>query len=578
MKYTGTTGSAGIAIGKVYLYQRFQPEITMEPAGPPDCELLHYRTAQNAARKELEALRTRFSETGNSEQTAIFAAQLEILLDETIDEEIRNGISSGECSGAWVIHSVFEQYAAMFEGLDDPIIQERAADLRDICVRLLRCWADLPEQNLSALPEPVIIVAHDLLPSDTATLDRKNTLGILTETGGGTSHSAIIARAYEIPAVLGVSGIVSALKNRQEVILDAINGKVLTNFSLETRSTYESKRQEYLQQQAYTKQFIAREPVTPDNVRILVELNIASAAPQELEAVKYTDGAGLFRSEFLYMGRSAPPTEEEQFQAYRKVLMAYNHRPVILRTLDIGGDKPLACLDLPKEENPFLGERALRLCFRHPEIFHTQLRAALRASSFGQLWLMFPMVSSMEDLRRAKACLERAKEELRSERVPFREDLKTGMMIEVPSIALLADQAAKEADFASIGTNDLIQYLTAADRGNPAVSDYYQAYHPAVFRLIRYVARYFAAQGKPVGVCGEMGGNLLAATVLIGLGIRQLSVGAASVAAVKQMISSTSCEKAEELAKTVCGLSTAGEVYQYLREKVTLSHSFIGGS
>lgn len=290
--------------------------------------------------------------------------------------------------------------------------------------------------------------------------------------------------------------------------------------------------------------------------------------PQNLEHAKYVDGVGLFRSEFLYMGRTALPSEEEQFQAYRKVLMTFGDRPVILRTLDIGGDKPLECLSMPKEENPFLGNRALRLCFSIPEMFHTQLRAALRASIYGNLWLMFPMVSSMDDIRQAKACLEKARQELSDENIPFSSDLKVGIMVEIPSIALLADQAAREVDFASIGTNDLTQYLTAVDRGNPNLKTYYQTYHPALFRTIKYVVQEFTALGKHVGVCGEMGGNPLTAMVLMGLGMRQLSMGASSIAGIKQMIVSTSCEQAKEIADIVCGLATANEVEQYLKNHI----------
>lgn len=570
MRYTGTAVSAGVVIGKVYLYERFVSDVSSSPAGTPAEEAAHYLAARDAAQGELEALCQHFTELGDDEKASIFSAHLEILSDETMDEEIQVGISTGETSGPWMIRGVYEQYASMFEQLADPIIRERAVDLRDVCARLLRCWEGLPEQNLSALPEPVIIVTHDLVPSDTATLDRNNVLGIVTEIGGSTSHSAIIARSYEIPAVLGVSGIVSQLEDRQEVILDAVDGAILTGFDEEARSAYEAKRRETLRRQAHTKLYIDREPITPDGARIAVELNIASAEPQNLEYAKYTDGVGLFRSEFLYMGRSALPTEEEQFQAYRKVLMTYGSRPVILRTLDIGGDKPLDCLDIPKEDNPFLGNRALRLCFQHPDIFRTQLRAALRASVYGNLWLMFPMVASMDDIRQAKSCLESAKAELTAEGIPFSPDLKVGIMVEIPAIALLADQAAREVDFASIGTNDLTQYLTAVDRGNPEVCAYYQTYHPSLFRLIGYVVRSFAAQGKPVGVCGEMGGDPLAAAVLIGLGMRQLSMGAASVASIKQMILSTSCETAKALAETVCGLSTADEVRQYLKEHINL--------
>lgn len=569
MKFTGTAVSEGVVIGKVYLYQRFSAAISCTQAQDPHRELAHYEDACRTAQQELSQLCHRFAAVEDAEKSAIFSAHLEILADETMDEEIRIGISGGS-SGPWMIHSVYEQYATLFEQLDDPIIRERAADLRDVCARVLRCWEGLPEQNLSALPEPVIIVAHDLVPSDTATLDRQNVLGIITETGGSTSHSAIIARSYEIPAVLGISGIISHLSNQQEIILDAVDGEVLTAFDENTRIIYEARGLEARRRREHTKLYIDREPVTPDGVRIAVELNIASPDPHSLESARYTDGVGLFRSEFLYMGRSTLPSEEEQFQAYRKVLLTYGSRPVILRTLDIGGDKPLDSLEIPKEDNPFLGNRALRLCFQYPDMFHTQLRAALRASVCGNLWLMFPMVASMDDIRRAKSCLAKAKAELQSQGIPFSEAMKIGIMIEIPSIALLADQAAKEVDFASIGTNDLTQYLTAVDRGNPDVKSYYQTYHPALFRLIGSVVHSFTQQGKPVGVCGEMGGDPLAAAVLIGLGMRQLSMGASSVAAIKQMILSTSCKDARILAETVCSLSTADEVQTYLKQQINL--------
>lgn len=567
MKYTGTAVSAGVVIGTVYRYERFSPQVQDGPSEHPEEELERYFSVRRAAQSELEALSRRFAEAGDNEKTAIFSAHLEILLDETMEEEIQDCISCGS-NGAWAIHSVYEQYAGMFEQLEDPIIRERAVDLRDVCTRMLRCWQGLPEQNLSALPEPSIVVTHDLLPSDTATLDRKNVIGIVTEVGGNTSHSAIIARSYEIPAVLGVEGIVSSLANGQEIVLDAVEGAILTSFDEEERAAYEEKRKKEQERQAHTKTYLGAEPVTPDGVRIAVELNIASVAPQELEGAKYTDGVGLFRSEFLYMGRSVLPSEEEQFQTYRKVLMTYGERPVILRTLDIGGDKPLECMDLPKEENPFLGNRALRLCFQHTDVFRTQLRAALRAAVYGNLWLMFPMVASMEDIYRAKACVETAKRELEAEQLPYSPDIKIGIMVEIPSIALMADQAAKEVDFASIGTNDLTQYLTAVDRGNPTVKAYYQPYHPAMFRLIGHVVRAFAAEGKPVGVCGELGGDPLAAAVLIGLGMRQLSMSLSSVAAVKQMIRSLDAEKAARVAKEVCALSTAEAVKAYLKMQI----------
>lgn len=570
MTYSGTPASMGVAIGKAYLYQRFQPQLHDWPPITPEADIAQYEVAMAAAQKELEDLRDRFHTHGDQEKADIFSAHLEILLDEVMDEEIRASIQERVCNGPQSIRAVYDQYAEMFERLDDPLIRERAVDLRDVCSRLLRCWDGLPEQNLATLPGPVIVVAHDLLPSDTATLDRENVLGIVTEVGGSTSHSAIIARSYEIPAVLGIENICANLCDGQELILDAVTGELLTEFNDVARNRYSAKQEEVQREMAVTKTFLNREPITPDGVRIGVELNIASSDPQELTRAKYTDGVGLFRSEFLYMGRKTLPTEEEQYQAYRKVLLTYGDRPVILRTLDIGGDKPLESMELPVEDNPFLGNRALRLCFQYPQIFKTQLRAALRASVHGNLWLMFPMVASMDDIRRAKTCFQKACLELDAEQIPYSKDVKLGIMVEVPSIALLADIAAEEVDFASIGTNDLTQYATAVDRGNPAVKSYYQTYHPALFRLIGYVAQQFHARGKVVGVCGEMGGNPYTAAALAGLGIRQLSMSASSIASIKRMIVSTSSQKMEEIAETVKHLATAKEVEQYLTEQVQL--------
>ena len=573
MTLKGTAVSPGVVVGKVYRYERFVPTFSSESPESTASELAHYLEACRLAREEMDGLRERFQNKNEQDKADILSAHLEILGDETVDEELRGLIEAGHMNGQRAIQTVYEQYANMFEKLPDPTIRERAADLRDIEIRLLRCWEGLPEQELSVLPPDTIVVAWDLVPSDTATLDRDNVRGIITEVGGTTSHSAIIARNYEIPAVLGVTGAISQLQDGQPIILDAVDGVVLTELNDQLLEVYQTKGAVEREQRAHTKLFIDCEPVTPDGVRIEVELNIAAADPDNLAGAKYTDGVGLFRTEFLYMGRNTLPSEEEQFQAYRKVLITFQRRPVVLRTMDIGGDKPLECLDMPAESNPFLGNRALRLCFRHPELLHTQLRAALRASAYGNLWLMFPMVASMDDIYMAKAALEQVKAELKAEGHPFQPDFKTGIMVEIPSIAILADQAAAEVDFASIGTNDLTQYLMAVDRGNPAVSSYYQPYHPAMFRLIRHVVSAFAKQGKPVSVCGELGGDPLAAAVLIGSGIRRVSMNISSVASVKEMILSTDLKKAAALSDAVCMMTSAEEVKRYLKKTIYSEYS-----
>ncbi len=569
MIYSGNPVSAGIAAGPVFLYTPFKPQLeeVLIPAEAVEENIKKYEDLREKARLELEAIHEKL-EKEDPEKAKIFAAHKDILFDDAMDEEIRDAITYDYYSPEWAIQTTYEKFIRILSKAKDEIIRERVADLRDVRSRLIRIWFNVPEKNLSALEKPVVVVAHDLFPSDTATLDRSKVLAIVTEIGGPTSHSAIIARSYEIPAVLGLSDAMTLLADDSTVIVDACEGKVFTEADEALLAEYAKKREEYLVKAADLKKFRNVEPITKDGVRIKVEQNIGSADAMELEGATCTDGVGLFRTEFIYMGREQLPTEDEQIEIYKKVLNAFGDRPMILRTMDIGGDKVLDCMELPKEENPFLGLRALRLSFAHPEIFKTQLRAAFRASVVGNLWIMFPMVGSMDDFRRAKAVVEEVKKELDAEGLPYSKDVKIGVMIEVPTLAIIADLIAKEADFCSIGTNDLTQYSTAVDRMNSNVSGYYQTFHPAMFRLIGHVVRSFNAEGKSSGVCGEMGGNPLTAAVLMGLGMRTLSMGIASVPSIKKLITSVTMPELEELAATVVNLNTAAEVEAYLKEKL----------
>ncbi len=570
MVIKGNPASPGIAIGEVYLFQPFVPDIRQDSIAQDEVEanIQKYHGAKQAVEMELEHIVSRLQQD-DPDKAAIFVAHQAILTDVTLDEEIVDMVTNELSSADYAILKVYDRYIEIFENLEDELIRERAADLRDVRSRLLRCWAGVEEKNLATLERDAIVVAEDLFPSDTATLNRKKVLAILTEVGGPTSHSAIIARSYEIPAVLGIPNVLACLRQGGTVIVDALQGVVIVDPSPEELAEYTKKLEAYRGKVAETKKFLDAQPLTADGVRVDVQLNIGSAGKEELDGSRYTDGVGLFRTEFLYMGRAQLPTEEEQYTTYRRVLETYGDRPVILRTLDIGGDKQLKSMPLPKEENPFLGNRALRLCFTHPELFRTQLRAALRASVHGNLWIMLPMVASLDDIRRAKAMIEEAKAELTKEGIPFSTAYKLGIMVEIPSIALIADLAAQEVDFASIGSNDLCQYMTAVDRMNPALVDYYQSYHPAMFRLIGYVVEQFKRLNKPVGVCGEMGGDPLAAVVLVGLGMRKLSMGLASVAPIKKLLAGLTVQKAEELANTVKALPTADEVKVYLRSELS---------
>lgn len=564
MVLRGNGVSKGVAIGEIFLYQPFIPQTTeAHYSGDPKQYLEQYEALCLQARVELQAIRERMMQT-DAEKAAIFSAQMEILCDEVMDEEIRDGIQYDTWMPDWAVETVYSRYERRLQKAGDPLIRERAADLKDVKNRLLRIWCGVPQQSLAQLEKPVIIAAHDLLPSDTAVMERDHVLGIVTESGGTTSHSAIIARSYGIPAVLGIPNLLPRLTNGEKVILDAVDGVLITRPDGKQEKEMRIKQKEYEIHAARIQKYLHRDPLTADGERIEIGLNIGFARPEDLEGSSVTDFVGLFRTEFLYMDNDHLPTEEEQIIQYQKALLEYAPRPVVLRTLDIGGDKTLPYFPLPQEQNPFLGKRALRLCFDSPELFRTQLRAALRASVAGQLWIMLPMVSSIEEIKRAKALLEQAKQELRQEKLPFDEGVKLGIMIEIPAVAVIADLIAPEVDFASIGTNDLCQYLMAVDRMNPEVTSYYQSYHPALFRLIGYVVERFKQAGKPICICGELGGDPLAAPVLVGLGIRKLSMSLSSVAAVKRALAGFTVKQMEEMARAVENM-TDGQAREYLQ-------------
>lgn len=565
MEYKGNPICQGVAIGEIYRYSSFIPEVEKSNIAPEEAgiALRQYLDLKDKAERELVDIQEK-----HPDKADIFEAHVEMLSDTAMNEEIQDHITNSYLSPDWAIQKTYDKYIRLLGKAKDPLIQERAADLQDIRRRLHRIWFGVKEKNLSALEKPVIVAANDLMPSDTVTMDRTKVLAIVTEIGGSTSHSAIIARSYQIPAVLGIPGIMAELKDGELVIVDAINGLLFTDVTEEQQQLYAKKREEYLVQAAELSKYQDIEPITKDGVRIDIHLNIGSASPEELAGSKYTDGVGLFRTEFMYMTGKRLPSEKEQYLEYRKAALEFGERPLILRTLDIGGDKQLDGLQLPKEDNPFLGLRALRLCFARLPVFKTQLRAALRAACHGNLEIMLPMVGSIDDIRNAKAIIEEAKSELKNEGIPYNPDVKVGIMIEIPAIALMAEDVVKEVDFASLGTNDLCQYLTAVDRLNPYVEKYYQSYHPAMFRIIGQVAAAFRAADKPLGVCGELGGSPYAAAVLIGLGIRKLSMGNAAVAGIKKMITGLTISKAEELAQKAISFSTAAEVEGFLKKKI----------
>ncbi len=569
MVYQGNPVSEGIVMGKVMQYEPFVPVIECTAITKEEVleTLSHYENARNNAKDELEAIRQHLLKD-DPEKAKIMNAHMDILFDVAMDEEIRDAISVNLKSAEAAVDKIFSKYIRIISKAKDALIRERAADLQDVRCRLLRTCMGVKEKNLAFLAEPTVVVARDLFPSDTASMDRKKVLAIVTEEGGPTSHTAIIARSYEIPALLGVQNVLQNVQNGQQVIVDAVDGCLITDPTAEEVKSYAEKGKKFAQNAAETKQYLGIDAVAADGTKIEVELNIGSANLQEMQGMQVTNGVGLFRTEFLFMGRDTLPTEEEQYAIYRKVLMQAGDDPVTVRTLDIGGDKKLDCLELPKEDNPFLGNRALRLCLEHRDIFKTQLRAALRAGTIGNLWVMFPMVGSLDDVRSAKAVVREVQQELDSENIEYGKNIKFGIMIEIPAVAMIADMVVKEVDFASIGTNDLCQYTTAVDRLNPKVAQYYQSYHPAMFRLIRYAVEQFNKAGKPICVCGELGGDKLAMPVLLGFGMRRISMGIASVARTKKIISRLTMARAKELADHVCEMETAGEIEAYLKDSL----------
>lgn len=564
---SGNPVSSGIAVANAYVYhqQEFVVKEGYFEEGKESENLDIFHDAAFRAKEELSGVYG-LLEQEDKERAKIFLAHSEILEDEEIREEIEMAIREERMNPDYAIEKVFEEFALLLSKVDDPLIAGRVSDIRDVKKRLLRICMGKEDKNLSTLPEDVIVVAHDLLPSDTATLDRKHVKGIITEIGGTNSHSAILARSFQIPAVLGLTNACKQIKNGVRLGVDAITGVVIVSPNEEDIRLLWEKEKEFKRKQQEEALYLDQPCKTKDGHVIQIGMNLGTT---EFDVPKsYFDFVGLFRTEFLYMENTHLPTEEEQFEAYKKVLENAKGNTVTLRTLDIGGDKTLPYMELPKEENPFLGKRAIRLCFAEDTVFMTQLKAALRASAYGPLQIMFPMIGSMEEIMRAKKYVKDVMQQLDEEDIPYDKQIKLGIMIEVPSIALIADMVAEEVDFASIGSNDLTQYICAADRMNPEVTSYYQNYAPAMFRLIGYIFESFEQKGKAVSVCGEMAGNPDAARVLVGLGAKKLSMSSGNIAGVKAALAKIDMKDAKEMAKKCKQLRTEEEVKEYFLNKI----------
>ncbi|MCE4949244.1 phosphoenolpyruvate--protein phosphotransferase [Staphylococcus hominis] len=556
----GIAASDGVAIAKAYLLVEPDLSFTNENITDTDAEIKKFRNALEASKIELTKIRNNAEKSLGADKAAIFDAHLLVLDDPELIQPIEDKIANEKVSAPEALNEVTTQFITIFESMDNEYMRERAADIRDVSKRVLAHLLGVDLPNPSMIDESVVIIGNDLTPSDTAQLNKEFVQGFVTNIGGRTSHSAIMSRSLEIAAVVGTKSITHEVKQGDMVIVDGITGDVIIDPTEDELIAYQNKRERFFEDKKELQKLRDAETVTVDGEHAELAANIGT--PDDLYGVMENgaEGIGLYRTEFLYMGRDEMPTEDEQFEAYKKVLETMKDKRVVVRTLDIGGDKELPYLNLPKEMNPFLGYRAIRLCLDQQDIFRTQLRALLRASAYGKLNIMFPMVATIKEFRDAKAILLEEKDKLTSEGQEVADDIEVGIMVEIPSTAALADIFAKEVDFFSIGTNDLIQYTMAADRMSERVSYLYQPYNPAILRLVKQVIEASHKEGKWTGMCGEMAGDETAIPLLLGLGLDEFSMSATSILKARRQINGLSKNEMTELANRAINCATQDEV------------------
>ena len=561
----GIAASAGYAIARVYKLE--QPVVTIEKKEgiEPSAEIAKFNAALSKTKADIEAIKAQAEGKLSDEELAVFDAHLMMASDPDFEGQIKAMIENDHVNAEYAADTVAANTIAMFESMDNDYFKERAADVKDVTFRLKCNLLGVLIPNLSLVDEDSIIVAHDLTPSDTAQLN-EHAKGFATAIGGRTSHSAIMARSLEIPAVVGCAGVMEACQHGDLMILDAVNGEVIVNPDEATVKEYEAKAKAYKEEKEALKVLLHADTITLDGHQVELAGNIGT--PKDVEGVINNggEGVGLYRTEFLYMNSQAFPTEDEQFEAYKTVLEGMNGKKVVVRTLDIGGDKKLSYFTFPEEMNPFLGYRAIRLFLDRKDIFRTQLRALIRASKYGKLCIMFPMIATLDEFREAKALFEEEKANLIAEGVEVSDSIEVGMMVEIPAAAVNADNFAKEADFFSIGTNDLVQYSMAADRMSEKVSYLYQPLNPSLLRLIKMTIDGAHKNGRWVGMCGEMAGDAMAAPVLLGLGLDEFSMSATSILPARKMINSLKKSEMEELANKALTLATSEEVTQLIKD------------
>ncbi|GBF12518.1 MULTISPECIES: phosphoenolpyruvate--protein phosphotransferase [Tepidibacillus] len=571
MNWTGIAASSGIAMGPAFLLKEDKIEVKKHSlqAEQVEQEINRFEEKVKLAIDELELIKKKALQKLGEKEAEIFSAHILVLQDPEYIGAVKDKIKTDLINAEAALQEITDQFIMIFESMDNEYMRERAADIRDVSSRVLKRLLGIKEMSLDEFAEPVILIAHDLTPSDTAQLNREMVAGFATNIGGRTSHSAIMARSMEIPAVVGLKDILEKTNQEDYVIIDGNEGIVYINPENDLVMEYRTKKEQYEAHLAELKTLKNEASITADGHQVEIVANIGNPQDGKGALENGAEGIGLFRTEFLYMGRSDLPSEEEQFAAYKTVAEMFSQEsPVVIRSLDIGGDKELPYLNLPKEMNPFLGYRAIRLCLDRTDIFKTQLRAILRASVFGNIKLMYPMIASLQELRQANQVLEEVKQELINEKVPFNPEMEVGMMIEIPAAAIIADQLAKEVDFFSIGTNDLIQYTMAADRMNEQVSYLYQPFNPAVLRLIHMVIQAAHKEGKWAGMCGEMAGHLTAIPILLGMGLDEFSMSASSVLPARSLIRKLNVSEMKNVAQKVLQMETAEEIKEYVEQEV----------
>ena len=563
IRFEGAGVSPGMACGKIHVVRDDLddvPRYRIAPSQVPD-EIGRFETALIQTRMQILEMQQRIAESIGAKDAAIFDAHLLVVEDRTLIDEVLRKLETELCNVEWVFQEVATRYAETLNKIDDPYLRERALDIQDVTKRVVRNLQGKAPKTFLALSESHILVAHNLTPSDTASMNRANVLGIATDLGSRTSHAAILARSLNIPAVVGLHDITAKLETGQHVLVDGSDGLLIVNPAPETIGHYAELESRRARVVAQLKELRTTRSTTRDGRHIVLSANIELPEDVEAVAANGAEGIGLYRTEFLYLNRTTLPTEDEQFETYRKVAERVRPDPLIIRTFDLGGDKLApGTVDITDELNPFLGWRAIRLCLENIDIFKTQLRAILRASAVGNIKIMFPMISRLEELRGAKAVLAECHQELRRSGVPLDEEIEVGAMIEIPSAAICANVLATEVDFFSIGTNDLIQYTLAVDRVNEKIAHLYEPTHPAILRLLKMIAEAAHAHHIWVGVCGEMAGDVALVPLLLGLGMDELSAGATSVPRVKRAVQSLALPECRELVEETLKLNTSSEI------------------